>query len=642
MPMPRALDVLLAGLALVALLPVVLWRAAVARGSNGRVFERAPVLGRGARPGQRRWFAGPRRGRALAALVDVLCGELSLVGPRPLSPRAALRVPVGLRDRFMVRPGLVSRAAVRERLGVAYESEFADDAAFARTATWRDSLGLLARALFLRVAFGPRPADAAPRRFRLLGVGIDNARLGEAVEWIVGRAVAGRATQVAFVNPHCLNVAAADPAYRRVLDGCTRVFADGSGIRLACGLRGVRLLDNVNGTDLFAPLLERAAAHGLSVYLLGARPGIAAATAAAMQRQLPRLRVAGTRDGYFGAAEEAAVVDEINASGAAILLVALGVPHQEQWVARHADRLTVPVRIGVGGLFDFFSGRIPRAPGWLRELGLEWCWRLWQEPRRMWRRYLVGNVAFLARVRHESRASDAGTAAVMRLYRDGRLQRARRHLRLHAQRLVWQATLRLGRVAKRTLDVVVAAIALMALSPVLALLALLIRLDSRGPVLFAQTRVGRHGAPFTMLKFRSMYVDAEARKAALLASNEMRGGVTFKMRDDPRITRVGRWLRKLSLDELPQLWHVLRGEMTLVGPRPPVPAEVAQYAPADRRRLEATPGITCLWQVSGRSQIPFDRQVELDVAYIERQSLWLDVVLLLRTVPAVLLGRGAY
>jgi lipopolysaccharide/colanic/teichoic acid biosynthesis glycosyltransferase len=159
-------------------------------------------------------------------------------------------------------------------------------------------------------------------------------------------------------------------------------------------------------------------------------------------------------------------------------------------------------------------------------------------------------------------------------------------------------------------------------------------------VFFTQTRVGRWGRPFPMKKFRSMYLDAEARKAQLLAQNEMRGGVTFKMKDDPRITRVGRWIRRASIDELPPLWNVVKGEMSLVGPRPPVPTEVAADGLSDRRRLDGVPGITCLWQVSGRSAIPFPEQVRLDVACLESQWLWLDLTLLARTIPAVLLGRG--
>jgi lipopolysaccharide/colanic/teichoic acid biosynthesis glycosyltransferase len=139
-----------------------------------------------------------------------------------------------------------------------------------------------------------------------------------------------------------------------------------------------------------------------------------------------------------------------------------------------------------------------------------------------------------------------------------------------------------------------------------------------------------------------MYIDAEQRKAALMAQNEMAGGVLFKMRHDPRITRVGRIIRRFSIDELPQLWNVLRGDMSLVGPRPALPQEVAQYRLSDRHRLLASPGITCIWQVSGRSDIPFDRQVELDVEYIHSARLSTDIQLLAKTIPAVISGRGAY
>jgi len=139
-----------------------------------------------------------------------------------------------------------------------------------------------------------------------------------------------------------------------------------------------------------------------------------------------------------------------------------------------------------------------------------------------------------------------------------------------------------------------------------------------------------------------MYIDAETRKKELEKMNEMNGGVLFKMKEDPRITKVGKFIRKASIDELPQLWNVFVGDMSLVGPRPALPSEVNQYSLAERRRLEVIPGITCIWQVSGRSDIPFDKQVGLDVEYIESQSLWLDFKLLFLTIPAVLLGRGAY
>jgi len=194
---------------------------------------------------------------------------------------------------------------------------------------------------------------------------------------------------------------------------------------------------------------------------------------------------------------------------------------------------------------------------------------------------------------------------------------------------------------KRLLDVFVSAIMLVLLSPLFLITALAIKIDNPGPVLFKQTRVGKWGRLFTMYKFRSMIVDADKMKEQLLDQDES-GGVIFKMKRDPRITRTGRIIRKLSLDELPQLWNVLKGDMSLVGPRPPVPKEVAQYEYTDRRRLDAIPGITCIWQVSGRSEIDFKGQVRLDMQYIENQSFWGDIKLLLKTIPAVLLGKGAY
>jgi lipopolysaccharide/colanic/teichoic acid biosynthesis glycosyltransferase len=178
--------------------------------------------------------------------------------------------------------------------------------------------------------------------------------------------------------------------------------------------------------------------------------------------------------------------------------------------------------------------------------------------------------------------------------------------------------------------------------PLFAFVALLIKLTDGGPVLFWQTRVGRWGREFAFPKFRSMVVHAESLKAALMHQNDHKVGVTFKMRKDPRVTWIGRILRKLSIDELPQLWCVLKGDMSLVGPRPPIPQEVARYTLAERKRLDAVPGLTCIWQVSGRGNLPFPRQVELDVQYIQQQSLSLDLQLLWRTIPAVLSGKGAY
>jgi len=196
----------------------------------------------------------------------------------------------------------------------------------------------------------------------------------------------------------------------------------------------------------------------------------------------------------------------------------------------------------------------------------------------------------------------------------------------------------LGLLIKRVLDVAVSAVALLALAPFLAAIAVVVRIESGGPVLFRQTRIGLHGRPFRMLKFRSMVPDAEDRLPDLAGLNELTGHA-FKIAVDPRVTRVGHFLRRTSLDELPQFWNVLRGQMSLVGPRPPLPAEVAGYDLWHRRRLSMKPGITGLWQVSARLEEEFDRWVELDLDYIDRWSLWLDVKIMVRTVPAMLSGR---
>jgi exopolysaccharide biosynthesis polyprenyl glycosylphosphotransferase len=197
----------------------------------------------------------------------------------------------------------------------------------------------------------------------------------------------------------------------------------------------------------------------------------------------------------------------------------------------------------------------------------------------------------------------------------------------------------LGMVAKRLLDMGIAALGLVILSPFLLLIALWIRALDGAPVLFLQTRIGLHGRPFKVVKFRTMVPDAEARLRELEELNEIKGHA-FKVTDDPRLSRTGRWLRRTSIDELPQLWNVLLGTMSLVGPRPPLPREVAGYDVWHRRRLSMKPGITGLWQVSARDEEDFDRWVEIDLDYIDRWSLWLDLKIMLRTIPAMLLHTG--
>lgn len=196
--------------------------------------------------------------------------------------------------------------------------------------------------------------------------------------------------------------------------------------------------------------------------------------------------------------------------------------------------------------------------------------------------------------------------------------------------------------SKRLVDMIFAMTMLFLLAPVFLVISLFVKLSDGGPVFFRQRRVGLNGQVFDFYKFRSMVVNAEAKKATLLQHNKHKQSITFKMCRDPRVTWIGRILRKTSLDELPQFWNVLVGDMTLVGPRPAVVPEVLKYSHRERKRLNIVPGLTCLWQVNGRADLDFQQQVELDIRYIRERSVWLDLKLMVLTIPAVLSGKGAY
>lgn len=208
--------------------------------------------------------------------------------------------------------------------------------------------------------------------------------------------------------------------------------------------------------------------------------------------------------------------------------------------------------------------------------------------------------------------------------------------------LLWEAGLGSLFAVKRVMDILGAGVGLLLLSPLLLAVALAIVIEDGRPFLFRQQRVGLNGRVFPFYKFRSMYRNAEAIRQELLARNESADGVIFKMKQDPRVTRVGRFIRRFSIDELPQLFNVITGDLALVGPRPPLPAEVAEYTLEDRKRLHVKPGLTCFWQIQGRSEIPFKDQVRLDLQYIQSQSILTDIWILLKTIPAVLTGKGAY
>jgi len=218
----------------------------------------------------------------------------------------------------------------------------------------------------------------------------------------------------------------------------------------------------------------------------------------------------------------------------------------------------------------------------------------------------------------------------------------KKKLRYTLKIFVWNFSVKSTVLIKRVFDLVLSLSMLIVLSPLIALIILLIFIESPGSVIFKQTRVGLHGRHFKLYKFRSMYPNAEEKRAALTPQNESEDKILFKMKKDPRITRIGRCLRRVSLDELPQLINIIKGDMSLIGPRPAIPSEVAQYTLEDRKRLDILPGLTGFWQISGRSDLSFQQQVRLDIKYIKNHGFLTDLKIILKTIPAIIFGKGAY
>jgi len=413
----RGVDLLVALALLAIVVPLAVLVLAPAR--RGLVPRLAATIcvGRGGRPFALRREVLAAQGSRLRWLADwpvllaIVAGHASLVGPRILSRDEAAALAAADGDRLAVRPGLVCTWWLQQRANIDFDGEADADRCYLQQRSLRTDLSILLRAL-LALPFGDDDgrthAVVQMAGIRLLNLGMDE--LVAAIE----AALQGRScTQVAFVNPACVNIAAVDPQYRAALARADWVCPDGIGMKIAGKILGRQIRQNLNGTDLFPRLCESLAASGRRLYLLGARPGVAEATARWARQQFPQLKIAGTHSGYFGAAGEEAVIAEIRRSSADVLLVAMGVPAQDLWLRRNLKKTGAKVGIGVGGLFDFYGGRIPRAPLWLREIGGEWVFRLIQEPRRMWRRYLIGNFTFLYRIARE-RTSPAASTGLQR------------------------------------------------------------------------------------------------------------------------------------------------------------------------------------------------------------------------------------
>ena len=417
----RFTDVLLAGLALLSLLPLLVVVALVI-GLDGRpVFTFEPRVGRWCVPFSIVAFNTNRRGGSvlrwfglyrIPVLINVFRGEMSIIGPRAMRPEELDARARSARKRSDVRPGLISLWWLRKKANIHFGSELDVDLEYVDHQTVSGDLGIVLRSV-ASVLYGASPTTA-PAQIDILGVLVDNLTMDEALQYILGTASGPTPRQLCFVNTDCINKSIHDRKYKAALGRADRILADGIGIRLAGKIMGREVRQNVNGTDLFPLLCERLQDSELGLFLLGARPETVCAFADWVKKTYPNLRLKGYRNGYFDASEEENVIQEIRDSGAEILLVAFGSPRQDLWISKHLLALgKVRIAMGVGGLFDFYSGRIPRAPRWMRELSLEWTYRLYQEPRRMWRRYLIGNFVFLSRVVRSAivRRSEKETAA---------------------------------------------------------------------------------------------------------------------------------------------------------------------------------------------------------------------------------------
>jgi N-acetylglucosaminyldiphosphoundecaprenol N-acetyl-beta-D-mannosaminyltransferase len=337
----------------------------------------------------------------IPALWNIIHGQMSFIGPRALEVDDALPAEGVEHVRFRVRPGYISAWWLRVRTNMTFDDEFSVDASYVTEMSLKRDAGIALRAV-PALLYGRHPSGGEAT-LSLLGVRIANLQMAAAIERIE-RAIKERSpAKVYFVNADSLNKAFRDATFRTVLNAGDIVLGDGIGVNIGARLTKQHIRENVNGTDMFPRLCERMARERQRLYLLGAKEGIAERVSDWVRTRHPGVILAGVRNGYFSDDETDNVCAAVRASGADVLLVAFGAPRQEAWIHENFANLGVCVAIGVGGLFDFYSGSIPRAPVWMREVGIEWIYRLIQEPRRMYKRYLVGNFLFMLRVLRHGR-----------------------------------------------------------------------------------------------------------------------------------------------------------------------------------------------------------------------------------------------
>ena len=404
----RLTDFTLSSTFFIILLPVIVVVALVLFITKRfNVIQYTLKVGKDSRPFNEYTFNSNQRFvQKLPVLVNIIRGDLSFIGPRAVSPDEISEHWSGealAHKRTNVRPGLISDWWIRRKSSLSYVEELTLDAAYADGCNLRKDLSIIFRALpgMLTSILWENDPPEFDSTIRILDIRIDNLSMQSAIDRIVEMLNEPETRQVSFINPQNFNVSFRQPDYKKVLASSDLVLADGFGTKLAGKILYRPLCQNLCGTDLFPRLCGALSGTDRSIYLLGAAPGAAERVAEWIREHYPDVVITGTTHGYFTPEEEPELIHTIANSGADILIASMGTPTQELFIHRHLGEFNVSVAIGFGGLFDYYAGRIPRAPLWVREIGMEWIYRLIQEPRRMWRRYLIGNGVFLSRILHE-------------------------------------------------------------------------------------------------------------------------------------------------------------------------------------------------------------------------------------------------
>ena len=435
---------------------------------------------------------------------------------------------------------------------------------------------------------------------------------------------------VSFIDAAGLSMANEQADLKQAFSSVDLLIPRGRGINVSMNLINRGQMPSANSSSLYRELLLSLEAFEKPVILFTDNKKAAHKTELEITKLYPNLNLQITIcDTQYDKSTQW-FLDKIKEKNPSSVLFALETPLQERLMSRVKSKCEVPLLVTLGhplfdAIFEVSEGfNLSR----LRHSVLF-------SPMRFFKTF----VGTLYKIPNSDEKRNSRINTILRQW--GWSTRIKR-LSIRTKSSLWLLRCKMQSILKRSIDLLGAGLGLLLLLPLLIPVAVGIKVTSPGPLFYSQVRVGHRGKLFRMWKFRSMYIDADARKAALMEQNESSDGVIFKMKKDPRITPIGRIIRRLSIDELPQLYNVLIGDMSLVGPRPALEAEVAQYPVLARARLEAMPGLTGLWQISGRSDLPFDKQVLLDTAYVNQQSAMNDVKLIAKTIPAVVSGKGAY